>query len=281
MAKAGSTHRELEIVELAEAIAEEYSSSGRLDPLSVADDEGITTSFNNYSSSFDGMLEHRAGRFHIYCNLDRVGYRDSPRARFTLCHELGHYFIDEHRNALASGKAPAHPSRCEYESKNIVERQADLFASRLLMPKGKFLKASARHKIGLASILAMTEHFGTSVTSTAIRYVDSDILPCAVMKWGPDGLTWKSFSTDTFRARFRKTVETVDKLADDCATKRALRGEPVPQAGFFEQGTTVAAWFPFVRSGEGRNDILIEQAVALGRFGVLTFIFPAEGKYSS
>ena len=157
--------------------------------------------------------------------------------------------------------------------------EADLFASRLLMPRERFLKAAGRHKAGLASILALTEHFGTSV-STAIRYVDCDILPCAVLKWGADGLTWKSLSAEAFRASFRKTIEAVDKLPDDCATRRALRGDPVPQAGFFEQGTTVSAWFPFVKSGDGRNAILIEQAVALGRFGVLTFIFPADGKFS-
>ena len=61
-----------------------------------------------------GMLEHRGGRpacwsggWHIYCNLDCVGQKDSPRARFTLAHELGHYYIDEHRNALVAGRGAA------------------------------------------------------------------------------------------------------------------------------------------------------------------------------
>jgi hypothetical protein len=53
------------------------------------------------------------GRFHIYCNLDRENLPSSPRARFTLSHELGHYFIDEHQNNLASGQVRPHPSAAE------------------------------------------------------------------------------------------------------------------------------------------------------------------------
>jgi IrrE N-terminal-like domain len=280
MSRGNEAARELDIIELAEAIAEEYAGEGKLELLKIISAQGITTSFNSYTNGFDGMLEHRAGRFHIYCNLDRVGHPNSPRARFTLGHELGHYFIDDHRLALASGRTPAHPSRCEYESKNVVEREADLFAARLLMPARRFCALAKKHKLGLNGILALTEYFGTSVTSTAIRYVDSDIVPCAVMKWGSEGLTWKSLSTETFRRQFRKTLESVDALPYDCPTKRALRGESIPHAGFFQQGTTVAAWFPFVRHGDSRNDVLIEQAVPLGKFGVLTFLFPADGNYS-
>src|SRR5438067_1156661 len=112
MARIDDTERGRDIIDLAEAVSEEYVlPSGKLEPLTITDAKDITISFSRYSNSFDGMLEHRAGRFHIYCNLDRLDNSDSPRARFTLCHELGHYFIDDHRNALASGKAPSHLSR--------------------------------------------------------------------------------------------------------------------------------------------------------------------------
>src|SRR5687768_12192057 len=108
-----SPAREQEIAELAEAIAEEYFPAARVDPLAIVKTKGISISFGHYGDSFDGLLEHLHGRFHIYANLNCIDYTDSPRARFTLGHELGHYFIDEHRNALASGLAPSHPSICE------------------------------------------------------------------------------------------------------------------------------------------------------------------------
>jgi hypothetical protein len=78
-----------------------------------------------YQEAFDGMLEWRDGVFHIYCNLSTVENSTSVRARFTLAHELGHFFIDEHRNALASGRVPAHPSFCNNANPEVqVEAEA-------------------------------------------------------------------------------------------------------------------------------------------------------------
>jgi Zn-dependent peptidase ImmA (M78 family) len=279
-----SKERELEIMVLAEAVADEYCpvEGGPVDPLLAINAQSITLSFNRYGGAFDGMLEHRSGRFHIYCNLNRVQSADSPRARFTLSHELGHYFIDDHRNALSSGKAPAHRSKCEYESYDLaVEQEADLFASSFLMPTARFLEEAIRTKPGLPAILTLATTFAVSVTSATIRYVKCDLVPCAVVKWGLEGFQWKFLSTEVFRARFWKTIEEIDDLADGSATLAALKGEYPPETGFFENGTTAAAWFPFLNNYEARNVLLIEQAVSLGRFGTLTFLYPVEGSFHS
>lgn len=274
-----SAARKREIAELAEAVAQEYCPEGRSDPLRIAKAKEITLSFGNYGDAFDGMLEHMGGRFHIYCNLDRVGQRDSPRARFTLGHELGHFYIDEHRNALSAGRAPAHPSRCEFESKNPVEQEADLFSSCLLMPAARFLKQGKRASVGLPGILELARHFGTSVTSTAIRYATLGLKPCVVIKWGDGKYAWKWLSSEALEARLRKTFETTDAIPEGSATSKALAGEVPPAAGFFQTGSTAAAWFPHVSHGAFRNVILIEQAIQLGRFGVLTFLYPESGSF--
>lgn len=104
--------RSAEIAELADSIADYYFPEEWIDPGAIIHDAGITLSFNNYGDAFDGMLEWRPSGFHVYCNLHRVENSTSDQARFTLGHELGHYFIDEHRNALQSGAAPSHPSFC-------------------------------------------------------------------------------------------------------------------------------------------------------------------------
>lgn len=275
-----SRTREQEIAELAEAIADEYCPATRVNPLAIIKANGISISFGHYGDSFDGLLEHRHGRFHIYANLNRVDHTDSPRARFTLGHELGHYFIDEHRNALAEGLAPSHPSICEYESDLPVEREADHFSSSLLMPSARFRKLAEGVPVGLEAILKIAEEFGTSVTSAALKYVKSDIVPCAVIKWNIDGYSWKWLSDETFRARYRKTIESMDKLLPDSPTAKAIAGERPPQSGFFSAGTTASTWFPFVNSHGDRNAILVEQAIPLGRFGVLTFLYPEARSYS-
>ncbi len=278
--KSLSEERLSEIAELAEIVADEYCPKGRVDPEGIAHAAGLTLSYGTYQDYFDGLLEHKSSRFHIYCNLDRVENPHSGRAHFTIAHELGHYFIDEHRNALAAGVVPSHPSFCEHESDFLVENEADHFASNLLMPTARFSKACRSKKVGLASILALTELFGTSITSTALRYTQLGIVPCAVFKWSGGKLQWRWLSTETFSARFGAVVRSATELPPDSPTARALRGEiPVDQR-YFEAGTTVSAWFRKIVDGSYRNDILIEQAISLGRFGVLSFLYPESGKYS-
>jgi Zn-dependent peptidase ImmA (M78 family) len=268
-----------ELAALAEAVSREYCPTAPFDPAPVLDSNKITISHGHYRSAFDGMIEHRDRRFHIYCNLDRVSSADSPRARFTVGHELGHYFIDEHRNALSSGAAPAHGSQSEFESKLSVEREADHFASHLLMPSTEFDQMAGRQKVGLAGILAIAKHFETSVTSTAIRYVQTEIVPCVVIKWSPTDFQWKWISTEPFRARLRSVTKSLSSLPEDCPTRIALSGAAVPPSGYFQAGTTAANWFPFLGDADTRNVIMMEQAIQLGRFGALTFLFPVDSSF--
>lgn len=273
--------RRAAIAELAAAVAAEHCPAGRVEPLVVARARRITHSFGRYGDAFDGMLEHRDGRFHIFCNLDRVQRPDAPRARFTLGHELGHYYMDEHRTALAAGRAPSHRSQCDYESPILVEQEADLFAANLLMPRERFLAKARRVRCGLSGVLSLAETFRTSITSTAIRYAEVDLSPCAVVKWTWRGYAWKWLSSSTVRARLRRTFESADALAEGSPTRRALAREDPGERGYFQAGTTASAWFPRVVPGSPRDALVIEQAIGLGRYGVLTFLRPASGRYDS
>lgn len=268
-----------DIASLAEAVAAEYCTQGPFNPCPVLDDNDITISFGYYSSAFDGMLEHRSHRFHIYCNLDRVDTADSARARFTVAHELGHYFIDDHRNALKSG-APPHGSRSEFESNLLVEREADHFASHLLMPTAQFLKMARKNRPGMTGILEIAKHFGTSVTASAIRYAKAEIVPCAVIKWSSTDFQWMWISTEPFRARLRTVQKNLSALPEDCPTRIALSGAAPPTSGYFEAGTTAACWFPYLGNSDSRNILLREQAMQLGRFGALTFLFPVDSSFA-
>jgi IrrE N-terminal-like domain len=271
--------REAEIAELAEAIADEYFPTERIEPSRIAQNKGITVSFGPYEDAFDGLLEYKGGRFHIYCNLDRVETSDSPRARFTLAHELGHFYIDEHRNALREGQAPPHPSLCEYESKNPAEQEADLFASNLLFPRLRFTALAKTLGAGIPGIVQLARQFGASITSTAIRYASLGIRPCSVIKWSTSGYAWKWLSAGTREAGFRKTIERISDIPPGSATARALAAESLPAAGHFQNGTTAGFWFPFIAKGSFRDEILIEQAMPLGRYGVLTVLYPQSGSF--
>jgi IrrE N-terminal-like domain len=271
-----SAPRLREIAELAEWIARECCPVGLVDPTTIAARNGIGLSFNDYEEAFDGLLEHRAGRFHVYCNLRRVESDESDRARFTIGHELGHFHIDAHRWVLEQGRSlPL--SQCDYESAEPIEREADHFAAHLLMPSNRFVKQARGMKPGLPTVLSLRKHFGTSVTSTACRYATVGLTPCVVVKWSKDGFAWRCMSMAAREAGFRTTIQSASALPPESPTARALAGESPPASGFFEAGTTAATWFRSVTHGSFRNAILVEQAIPLGRFGALTLLYPEDG----
>jgi len=276
-AKTGSSRisqdRKQEIEELAEAVANEYCEGLPVNPEVIAEKKGLTFSYGQYGDAFDGLLEYKEGKFHIFCNLDRVGKADSPRARFTLSHELGHYYIDEHRRTLIAGFSPSHPSSCEFESSMLVEKEADSFAANLLLPSGRFKKAARKVPRGMAGLRKLSDKFQVSLTTTVLRYVELDILPCAVVKWNWKGYAWKFLSSSAYRSYFRKTFENSNKLPVDCPTRMALGGQKAPDTGFFRSGTVASAWFPGILEDDDHNSIIIEEAISLGRFGVLTLLY--------
>lgn len=267
--------RQDEIADLAEAVADEHFPEQRIEPKVLIERKGITFSIGDYGDAFDGLIEHKGGRFHIYCNRTRLGHKS--RVRFTLGHELGHYFIPEHRQALEAGVEP-HPSFSEqYQTQNPAEREADLFASSFLMPSCRFQAAAKRYDRGLATILPMAEDFQTSWTSTAVRYIKLDLTPCAIIKWSNDGNAWSSFSDSMFRAGFRKLNLSKEHVPRDSPTGRVHQLQEPPKPGYFEGVTVASQWFPFITQGAYNDIFMIEQAVSLGEYGHLTVIFPKSG----
>ena len=269
-----SAERRREVAELAETVSEAHCSRGAVDARSVAESKGISVSFGDYGEAFDGMLECRHGQFHIFCNLARLRLAKSPRARFTLGHELGHYYIDEHRNALMSGRIPPHLSRCEFESPLLAEQEADHFAANFLMPEDRFRRFAQGAGRGFSPVLSLLGEFGTSLTSTAVRYASLNLSPCAVIKWHWRGHTWTCFSSSMFRRRFRQVYRMPEKLPADSATRLALAQRAPPDCGYFRSGTLASAWFPRVRSADVLDVVLIEEASPLGRYGALTMLYP-------
>jgi Zn-dependent peptidase ImmA (M78 family) len=189
-------YRKAEISELAEAIALRFYKNSAIEPELIAKEQGITFSYNNYKNSFDGLLEHCSGLFHIYINSNRLRGDNNPRIKFTFAHELGHYFIDEHRNALKSGKTPSHPSFNSLVAKNPVEREADYFASCLLMPEKLFKKQCFRRPFDPTLIEDLAKFFQTSVSSVIFRYFELNLFPMLIIKVVNGLIDWKMPSKD-------------------------------------------------------------------------------------
>src|SRR5688572_17919165 len=79
------------LADLAENVWQTFSGDVPVFLDTIVEDNGLTMSHGDYGDAFEGLIEHRSGKFHIYINTGRTP-AGSPRSRFTLGHELGHFF---------------------------------------------------------------------------------------------------------------------------------------------------------------------------------------------
>ncbi|TWT43455.1 ImmA/IrrE family metallo-endopeptidase [Botrimarina hoheduenensis] len=137
----------------------------------------------NLGDKYDGMLEyHRPkNRFLLYYNTKYDGPdKHHPRTRFSICHELGHYFIDRHRAYLMSERGTSHGSHAEFTSDNLIEREADAFAASMLLPTSQAKPVINKHALSMERIYEIARQFDTSAICTAFRAVRLSHFPCAV-----------------------------------------------------------------------------------------------------
>jgi hypothetical protein len=267
-----STQRALKIATLAEDIADQYCPIGKVAPEVIIRSEGIGLVYGRYANEFDGIIDHKADQFEIRCNLDRENLPGSPRGRFTLAHELGHYFIDEHRKALVSGVVRPHSSFCDKPSAQVVrEREADLFASNLLIPRKRCAAFLRRARKRLSGIVDIAEKFGVSVSSAAIRYVDDEVEPSIVIYWSRTEDRWEWLSRQFRDWHYGQLVGALARLPPSSPTRicDALRGR---RSGVIGTKTPASTWFPSLTKMNGKEFQLREEAFSLGRYGLLTLL---------
>lgn len=239
-----------------------------VDPFAIAKAEGIRLAPGRYDECFDGRIEYRRrngrGRFFLFYPQTEPPWRPEGRVRFSVSHELGHFYLPKHRDYLTSGRW--HGSHCGFVSDKPAEREADIFATALLMPRRSFV---ARVKMKAGGVCTMSdlaqladEVFKTSITSTAIRYAQLDFEPCCVVLSRGDRVLYSIRSEDMRRqglgwidqgSRVPATSVTGKRaaaLAKDAAPKT---GGPVDSDVWFDSRRARPLW---------------EEVKALGRTGL-------------
>lgn len=124
------------------------------------------------------MLLHVDGEFGIAypTHVASEGFK-----RFSVAHELGHYRLPGHVDAVLDS-AGRHTSQAGFRSSNRYEREADDFAAALLMPTRLFKFACRGLGDGVAAIRELQDECQTSFEATAIRYVQTSREPVAVIR---------------------------------------------------------------------------------------------------
>lgn len=180
-------------------VAEELTANlqAPIDPLSVAKPEGqlLRCRGGDFRDAFDGQLEyHPSARcfvmfFNTKYDTGLAPGAHHPRTRFSISHELGHYFLEKHRAILLKGGKP-HPSRGEFVHDVNLEREADAFAAGLLLPSRLARPLINEDELSLDAVEQLARHFNTSLVSTALRCVQLSDFPCAVVGLREGTVAW-------------------------------------------------------------------------------------------
>lgn len=181
----------------ADAIVRRLRMHYPVDPLAIAKEENprLRAGGRDFGDRFDGKLRYVAEKrcfALMYNSKYDAGYRPGwhhPRTRFSIAHELGHYFIEHHHAYLTHG-GKTHASINEFRSKIKIEREADAFAASLLLPSDLVKPMVNRGELDMARLEQISSDFQTSLVSTAIRSVQLSDFPCALAGIRQGGIAW-------------------------------------------------------------------------------------------
>ncbi|HWB01923.1 MAG TPA: ImmA/IrrE family metallo-endopeptidase [Verrucomicrobiales bacterium] len=207
---------------------------------------------------FCGRLEfaHDLGRFLLF-HPDTSDAEENPRIRFSVGHELGHYYIETHREHLIGG-GNAHSSSAGFICDKKMELQADAFAAGLLIPERTLKSRMAMRRDGfltLKELLRLAEECKASRESAAIRYVKYTEEKCIAVVSREETVLYAASSDDA--ERIKLLVKRGATVPSHSAAMRTQRGEIV------ENEIDGAEWVPWTRVRK-----LSEESISLGYGGL-------------
>lgn len=260
-----------EIASLAEDLGCRHFVDGKVDLEKIAKKKRIQFIHNDYGEDFLGQLVHLSKKFYIVLNTNLLSKGDSGRIRFTIAHELGHYFIDSHRAKLSEGISLSFKGDLNDEESKSIEIAANHFAAHLLMPKRKFKKLAHKLDPGLSCVLDLKNIFDTSIECTVKHYINLNISASIMIRWRSD-CTYhyasysKSFSTLT-------GIKHYPPIKFDVSYIKGLT-EIINSStcDYIESATLMSRWFSSIAPGSDKDITGLEQTIKLGAFGGITLL---------
>lgn len=188
-----------------EEIAREHAfETYPVDPFAIveAEHDQLHAEGDDFGDSFDGRLSFPGRRFLLVYNTRYNAWpkrgTHHPKVRFTVAHELGHFYLDDHRKYLVTRRKPIE-SMTEFESDKQVEQEADAFATGLLMPE---YLLSPVINLNLDATVEGIKHaavdFDVSLTGMMVRWTQLSHFPCATLCIRHGHIEW-GFVSEAFR----------------------------------------------------------------------------------
>jgi len=215
----------------------------------------------NFRNAYDGKLKYvrNPDKFLLfYNNRYDAGLRNGehhPRTRFSISHELGHYFIESHHRYLLGG-GTSHGSRSEFRNDNTIEREADSFAASILLPRGLAESQFNSKALSFDRIQGIADHFNASLLCTAFRAVRLSNDPCALVGIRGGCIAWMFRSDALAKARL------YPKKAKDLLSQAALRQWQLFPSSNLALATTLADlgdWFEAYERTDKYHDVEVTE----------------------
>lgn len=238
-----------------------------VDPFAIAASRDILVEGKpENTEGVSGMLLRHGNNFCIVyaTHIQSPGFR-----RFSVAHELGHYFLPGHVDQVL--RDGVHVSRAGFVTADPYELEADHFAAGLLMPATPFRSAMDGQDPGLDAIATIADLCGTSLTATTIRYAElSNSADAVVMS--TDGVIDYCFLSEAMKSLPKRDYLRKGSPLPVRTAAARLAGEParVLAGERVTEDADVRDWL-----GGTSSAFALEESIGLGRYGKLLTVIVA------
>ncbi|WP_131111620.1 ImmA/IrrE family metallo-endopeptidase [Sulfuricystis thermophila] len=177
--------------------------------------------------AFEGLLARDPDDPEVW-GIAYNGTVSRERQRFTIAHELGHFVL--HRDRQPRFHCDKESVHSGHETMRRIEREADDFASNLLMPGDRLREWVSDQRIDLHVLSAIAQRFEVSFEALCIRFIKFTSQRSILVYWdnGYVKYEWRSSSAVKTRARIRRTSDPQEPLpgtlAADASVVQAWEG---------------------------------------------------------
>ena len=174
--------------------------------------------------AFEGMLA-RDPDDHAVWGIAYNGKARGERQRFTIAHELGHFIL--HRSQKQSFNCDSQSVHTGIDGLRQIEREADEFASNLLMPGDLLREWISNQRIDLHVLSAIAKRFQVSFEALCIRFIKFTKQRAILVYWdnGFVKYEWRSSSAVRTRARIRRNGDPQEPLPGTLAADASVEQE--------------------------------------------------------
>ena len=250
-------------------LKEEGITTLPVDPFAIARSRDIEVQGKPESQGgVSGMLLRHGNNFGIIysTHIQSEGFQ-----RFSVSHELGHYFLEGHIDQVLQNGV--HASHAGFVTADPFELEADHFAAGLLMPETPFRRAMDELDHCLDAIETLAAQCITSRTATAIRFAELTRKAAAVIVSTGDTIDY-CFMSDAMKSLPKLAwLRKGTRLPDGTATARLAADPAQVQAGArVADEIDVRDWL-----GGTTSRAVSEESLGLGAYGkVLTVLTSSE-----